>query len=64
MAADAAKTDATLQRYGLTMDQARAVDAYWKGRVAGEPAVRAAFNRAYATYKMWLAETGAGAHTP
>jgi hypothetical protein len=64
LSVDVAKTGETLQRYGMTMDQARALDAYWKGRVASEPAVREAFDRAYAAYRTWLLAPRAGAQTP
>lgn len=51
----AAKADEVLRRYALTMEQGRIVDAHWKAKVAAEPAARAAYDRAYAAYRSWLA---------
>jgi hypothetical protein len=42
------------KRYGLTQEQAEAVDAHWKKRVSEDPAARAAFDRAYQAYQAWL----------
>jgi hypothetical protein len=53
VALDPSRSGETLQRYGLTGEQARDVDAYWKARVAGDPGVRATFDHAYASYRAW-----------
>lgn len=45
-----------LRRYHLTAEQRPALDAHWQGRIAGDPAVRAAWERACATYRQWLLE--------
>ncbi|MDC3955581.1 hypothetical protein [Polyangium jinanense] len=41
-------------RYGLTHEQWKKVNAYWQGRMASEPDVRAAWERACVTYRDWL----------
>jgi hypothetical protein len=43
-------------RYGLTDEQRGRADAYWRARMAAEPEVAAAWNRAYATYRQWLSQ--------
>lgn len=54
LSAAPAKATEIMRRYGLTPEQATAVDAYWKSRVGAEPVTRAAFDRAYAAYKAWF----------
>jgi hypothetical protein len=51
---EGANASEVLHRYGLTMEQGRAVDAHWKARVAADPAAREAFDRAYNAYRAWL----------
>jgi hypothetical protein len=45
----------TLARYGITPDQKRAADQHYAERFAREPGTREAWDRAYQTYRTWLA---------
>ncbi|WP_437731305.1 hypothetical protein [Sorangium sp. So ce1335] len=45
-----------LQRYGITVEQRAALDAHWQGKMASSPEIRAAWERACATYRQWLVE--------
>jgi hypothetical protein len=44
-------------RYGLTAEGKRAVDGYWRERVAREAGVTEAWERAYRMYWEWVART-------
>lgn len=62
---EGAQAEETLARYGLTVEQGRAIDLHWKARVAAEPAARATFDRAYEAYRSWLqASRAAGSDGP
>jgi hypothetical protein len=43
-----------LARYGLTAEGKRAVDGYWREKVAGDAGVREAWERAYRAYWEWV----------
>jgi hypothetical protein len=51
---EGANAGEVLHRYGLTVEQGRAVDTHWKAQVAADPAARAAYDRAYNAYRAWL----------
>lgn len=42
------------QRYGLTREQWVSVDAFWRGKMASDPAVKAAWEKACVGYGEWL----------
>jgi hypothetical protein len=54
LAADPAKNGETLRRYQLTPDQHKEVAEHWQGRIAAEPAVWMAFDRASTAYRTWF----------
>jgi hypothetical protein len=41
-------------RYGLSAEGKRAVDGYWRERVAGDAGVREAWQGAYQAYWEWV----------
>jgi hypothetical protein len=48
-----------LARYRLTAEDKRAVDAHWRVKIAGNPAIGDAWNRAYQAYYDWVTKRGA-----
>lgn len=56
VALEPAKVREILARYRVTNEQRAALDAYWQGRIAGEPELRAAYDGACSTYRQWLIE--------
>jgi hypothetical protein len=54
VAVEPAQAGDVLLRYGLTSELQRALDGHWQRRIAAEPTVWMAFNRAYAAYKTWF----------
>jgi hypothetical protein len=53
IAADPGKAEAVLRRYHLTAEQREAIDAYWLRRMATDPTVWLAFDRASSTYRTF-----------
>jgi hypothetical protein len=49
-----------LDRYRITEEQRRAVDAYWQERRAADLDVWSAWSKACASYKAWLAQARGG----
>ena len=41
-------------RYGVNPEQWASMDAYWRGRMADEPDVRATWEKACITYRQWI----------
>jgi hypothetical protein len=48
----------TLARYRLTHESKEINDRYWSDKFAREPALRAAWDKAYMTYRDWLISSG------
>lgn len=55
LAIDPARSAETLARYHQTPVTKAQIDAYYRDKVAADPATRAAWNYAYQTYGAWLA---------
>jgi hypothetical protein len=56
LAADPVKRPEILGRYRMSEDQQRRAEAYWQARMAADPAVWTALERACATYRAWLVQ--------
>jgi hypothetical protein len=48
----------TLGRYRVTAEQRAQLDAYWRSRLAADPALYVSFASACAAYRAWLAQSG------
>ncbi|MCK6587634.1 MAG: hypothetical protein L6Q76_08630, partial [Polyangiaceae bacterium] len=45
---------AILARYHLKADQKDPIDRHWRARIAKDPALRDAWNRAFSQYRDWV----------
>ncbi len=52
-----ARKDAILRRYNITPEQQAVVDEGWRDRMTRDPALREAWNQAYAAYAAWFSQT-------
>ena len=57
LAALPGRSTEVLDRYRITEDQRRRLDAHWTARMAADPALRQAWDGACAAYKAWLARS-------
>jgi hypothetical protein len=48
------ESEEVLRRYQITAEQRKALDDHWQRRIAADPTVWMAFDRAYAAYKAWF----------
>jgi hypothetical protein len=55
---DPAKEAEICARYGLSAAFRESAERHWRARLEAEPAARAAFDQACATYRAWLASRG------
>jgi len=57
LAARPTRREVILGRYRMTDEQHRRADAYWQERMAADPMVWMAWDRACVTYRAWLAQS-------
>jgi hypothetical protein len=54
LALDPAHPAEVLARYQITQAERERADAYWRARIAQDPAARAAWNQAFELYRAWI----------
>jgi len=57
LADEPARSGDILRRYRVIAEQQKELDDYWQARMAADPSLWSAFNRACGSYKAWLTST-------